>query len=314
MIWNELTLDIEKFSQNKEEIAKYNVLYMLDRMQSMFSWDGLPDKVKSKWMELQMMVTGCCYFHPVNGDYWTFTGGLGGEPDPYYQPTIFTVSNPALKYSNNCKIGIDGVLMSNDTMRIGLIPMLTKYAALMADNTITMRIADINMRITDVFSGSDESTVESIKEFLRQIEAGKLGVIQENPFLNDAKLQVGATESKSRLTDLIELEQFLKASMYNELGLQANYNMKRESINSSEAQLGDDALQPLVDNMLKCRQEAAEEINKLFGLNVSVTYNSAWLDNEDEREAAIDDLKGESEDDTSEVEGYLSNSGFDPEV
>ena len=301
--------DFERYSKNKKRIAITNSYYMLDRTQSMFRWGDLPETVPEKWLELQLQCGGCSFFTKVNDKFYTFNGGLGGKPDPYYQPTIFTVSNPALNYSKNLKIGVDGVLISNDTLRVGLKPLIAGYTSLLAENRITIRIATIMKRITDIFSGSDESTIESIREYLRQIEDGKLGVIQENPFLDDVKVQNGATENTSRLTDLIELEQFLKASMYNELGLQANYNMKRESINSQEAQLGDDALQPLVDNMLKCRKEAAEAINKMYGLDISVDFNGAWFDNEVERKELIKSINGGNEAD--ETEGSIPNSGDD---
>ena len=41
--------------------------------------------------------------------------------------------------------------------------------------------------------------------------------------------------------------------------------------------MNDDALMPLIDQMLACRKEACEKINKLFGLNIDVELNSAWL-------------------------------------
>lgn len=293
----DINFDIERYSKDKKAIADNIGYNVLDKMQSMFEWKGLPESIPSKWLELMLMKNGFAYVTEVEGTLYAFFGGLGGEPDVYYQPTICTISNPALNFTKNCKIGEDGVLISNDTLRRGIIPLIGKYAGLLAENTITIRIADIMARITNVMSAGDESTIESAKEYLRQLEAGKLGIIEESPFLEDLKIQTGASQSTStRLTDLIEMEQYLKASMYNELGLEANYNMKRESINSSEAQLGDDVLQPFIDNMLKCRQEACEELNKMFGLEVSVDFSGAWKDNEDTRELELDILEEEADD------------------
>ena len=98
------------------------------------------------------------------------------------------------------------------------------------------------------------------------------------------------------------MEQYLKASLLNELGLEANYNMKRESLNATEAQMGDDALQPLIDNMLKCRQEAAEKINEMFGTDISVEFNSAWEENEDNRDLQVEEAEAEVEKIEAEVE------------
>jgi hypothetical protein len=95
----------------------------------------------------------------------------------------------------------------------------------------------------------------------------------------------------STITDLIEYHQYLKASLYNELGLNANYNMKRESINSNESQLNDDMLHPLIDDMLARRREALEEVNKMFGTNISVEFNGAWLTNEKEEELTLEQME-----------------------
>lgn len=305
-----INFDIEKYSKDKETIANTIGISILNRMQSAFKWDGLPDTIPQKWLELQLMSQGFSFITKVGDDLYAFTGGLGGEPDVYYQPTICVVSNPALKFNKTCKIGTDGVLINNDTMRVGLIPLIGKYAGLLTENTITMRIADIMARTTNIISAGDDNTLESVKTYLQELEKGTLGVIQQNPFLNedDLKVQPAASSTGTRITDLIEVEQYLKASMYNELGLQANYDMKRESINSNEAQLNDDVLQPLIDNMLTERKNACDELNKMFGTNISVKLNSAWLDNEKEREIALDNLEGDNENVT---EGDLPGKGTD---
>lgn len=293
--------DIEEYSKDKKTIADNNVMQILTKMQSAFKWNGLPETVEEKWLEYQLQTNGWAFFTNDPGDYYTFTGGIGGSPDVYYQPTICTISNPALNYSAELKIGEQGILISNDTYRRGLLPVIGKYAGLLAENTLTIRIADILSRLTFIMSAQNDKTKESADEFLRQLEDGKLGIIKTNQFNEeDLQVQPAASSGNTRLTDLIEMEQYLKASLYNELGLQANYNMKREAVNSSEAELGDDVLQPLIDNMLAMRKEACEKINKLYGLNVSVELNSAWADNEETRNAEMNAIKEEGVEDESE--------------
>lgn len=285
---NNINFDVERYSKDKKAIADNIGFSVLNKMQSAFRWEGLPDTIPQKWLESQLQVNGFSFITRADdGNLYAFYGGLGGEPDAYYQPTICVVADPGINFNKECVIDKDGILISNDTYRRGLIPVIGKYAGLLAENTITMRIADIMARISNIISAGDESTKESAKEYLKQIEQGNLGIIQESPFLEDLKVNPAATAGEHRLTDLIEVEQYLKASLYNELGLQANYNMKRESINSNEAQLGDDALQPYIDDMLRERKEAAEKINKMFNLNISVEFNSAWRVSAKEREAEL---------------------------
>ena len=312
---NNINFDVERYSKDKKTIADNIGFSVLNKMQSAFKWKGLPDTIPQKWLESQLQVNGFSFITRADdGNLYSFYGGLGGEPDAYYQPTICVIADPGINFNKECKIGTDGVLISNDTYRRGLIPVIGKYAGLLAENTITMRIADIMARISNIISAGDESTKESAREYLKQIEQGNLGIIQESPFLEDLKINPAATSGEHRLTDLIEVEQYLKASLYNELGLQANYNMKRESINSSEAQLGDDALQPFVDDMLQERKAAAEKINKLFNLNISVEFNSAWHISQMERDAELTQEEKLSKGDENNGNTRESdNSGSDAE-
>jgi hypothetical protein len=88
--------------------------------------------------------------------------------------------------------------------------------------------------------------------------------------------------------------------MYNELGLNANFNMKREALGAGESGLNDDILLPFCDDMLRMRKEGLEEINKMFGTHITVDYSSAWKHNMREVEAELKNL--ENEDDTRRLE------------
>ena len=62
--------------------------------------------------------------------------------------------------------------------------------------------------------------------------------------------------------------------------------MKRESINSSEAQMGQDSLRPLIDDMLHERKNAYDKINKMFGLNTSCEFMGAEEEEKENEEGA----------------------------
>ena len=66
--------------------------------------------------------------------------------------------------------------------------------------------------------------------------------------------------------------------------------MKREALSGQEVALNDDALMPLIDDMLKQRRAMCDELNEMFGLNVSVDYGSTWHSNVVEKQ-----LIGQSE-------------------
>ena len=297
---------------DKKEAIKNHTLYMLSRTQSMFRWEGLPDTIPQRDLELLLQCRGFAGFYKVKGDLYAFYGGLGGEPNAYYMPTILTIANPALNISVNASIDKDCIVMPNDSLYMGLIPMFNRYSTAMCEAEITAIMALINTRVAALVASDNDNTTKSAEKYFEDIKDGKLGVIANRQFFEGVKSQpYGATGNTNTLTNIIEMIQYIKASWYNEIGLNANYNMKRESINSGESQLNNDALLPLIDDMLKQRQEGAERVNAMFGTNISVALASSWEDNQQEIEAEQDALENEDEskggetDETNEIETSL---------
>lgn len=278
---NEILPSCDGDPKNKMKVRADHIDYMLARTHRMFKWDNLPDTIPDRIPELFLQINGHVCFTEVNGDLYILTGGLGGPPDPNYMPTLYIVANPALNYSKSLKIGDECVVMPNDSMYKGLMPLFTRYAAAMTETELSIFIASINSRISEIISASDDDTKESAEIYLQHIQDGELGVIGESAFMEGVNVHAGNAGSvHTIIEDLIELEQYQKASWYNELGLNANYNMKRESINSGESQLNRDALLPLVDDMLQVRQEKIEQVNSKYGTDIKIDFASAWKDNE----------------------------------
>lgn len=276
----------------KDQVQQSHIMYMLARSQQMFRYTGLPETIPARILELYLQANGHLCFAEHSGELYIYTGGLGGEPDVYYQPTLYTVSNPAQGFSKNFVINKDCVVMKNDSMYMGLIPLYSRYAYHLAENELSLLVADINSRIVGLISAGDDRTLASAKKYLSDIESGKLGIIGENAFLDGIKTQpFSAQGARGLLQELIEYEQYLKASWYNDIGLDANFNMKRERLTENEVELNGDSLLPLVDDMLSCRQEALEKVNEMFGTNITVDYASAWEDNQIQTDIITEMLK-----------------------
>lgn len=280
---------------DKSRVRSHYIRYMLNRTQSMFKWSGLPDTIPARILELYLQCNGNACFYKWNGDLYVFIGGRGGVPDIYYRPTIYTISNPVMKESVMANIDINCVVMPNDSMYMGLMPLFERYATQMCETELSINIASINARIIDLISATDDRTRESAIKYLEDVKDGKMGVIASNEFLSGVVAQPYGANGHNTITDLIELMQYEKASLFNEIGLNANYNMKRESLNSSESQMNNDALLPLIDDMLKCRQMFAEKVNNMFGTEISVEFNSAWEDNQIELDAEQSMIESEVE-------------------
>lgn len=283
--------------RDKERHIREQVKYMLCRTQSMFRYENLPETLPARMLELYMQFNGFVGVYNHEGKLYAYFGGLGGKPDEYYMPTILTISNPAQEFSVNAVIGTDCIVIPNDSLYQGMIPLYNRYATAMVENQLSLEIATINTRIVSLISASDDATKESAKEYLRNIAKGDLGVIATNAFISGIEAIPYTTPSSTRsIKDLIEQEQYLKASWFNDVGINANYNMKHENINSAEVGLNDDALLPLVDDMYKCRADGVERVNALFGTEIKVYKNSSWEDVDIESDLDHTDISARAED------------------
>lgn len=275
------------YKDKQTNISDY-IEYMLVRCQSIFEYDGLPETIPAEMLELYLQVNGFACIAEYDGNLYAYFGGLGGEPNEYYLPTICTVSNPAQNLSKAFVIDKDCIIIKNDALYKGLIPLHSRYATGLVENDISIDIAQKNLRIAAWISAPDDRTKESATEFLKNIADGEQGIIAETPFFDGVKVQSATQAGAHSVTDLIELQQYMKASWYNELGLNANYNMKRESLTTTESQMNFDALLPFVDHMLKCREIGLEKVNKMFDTNISVRLSSSWENIHTAAEIAVD--------------------------
>lgn len=292
-----------EYCTNKQKVFEHYCKYMFTRTQSMFVYEGLPDTIPVQWLEQYLQRNGSCCIAEHEGNLYALLGNAGGEYDEYYQPTIYVVANPWLNLSKTFKIGEDCVYCRNDYDALGLNPLICRYAGLMTENLLTVRLADINMRMMNLLSAPDDNTLQSTKQYLKDLEEGKLGVVGETPFFEGLKLQSKNLGSGDYMIQFIELQQYLKGSLYNELGINANFNMKREALSGQELAMNDDALMPLIDDMLKQRRAMCDNLNQMFGLNVSVDYGSTWHSNVVEKQLIADTELGASPESAVEAAG-----------
>lgn len=273
--------------EDKEYMLKQNVLQMLNKSTRIFKYGNLPETIQTKDLETQLQVGGFAIWKKVDGKLYTFTGGLGGTPNPYYLPTIATVANPALNYTKNLKIDEECVVMLNDHFYQGLMPLHSKYGRLLVEAEISLKYAIINARVPALIQADNDNTYKSAEEFFKKVVEGKeYGVISSKEFFDGIRSH--DFYKQAYIKDLIEAIQYIKGSWFNAIGLNAAFNMKREAINEAEATLNEDILYPDIDTMLECRRYALEKVNKMFGTNITVELDSVWEQNRKREELQIE--------------------------
>ena len=133
--------------KDKQQNVKQLNNYMLTKTLSMFEYSDLPETIPYKELEKLLQINGYAYITEVKGSLYAFSGGLGGVQDVYGNPTTITINNVALNYNETLSIADDGVLITNDDMLIGLMPLLEKHNTLLVENDINMVVYGYNSRM-----------------------------------------------------------------------------------------------------------------------------------------------------------------------
>ena len=290
-----------------------------NKTMAMFKYHNLPDSLPCYELENLLQKNGFACVAKVESELYAFDGGLGGEPDVYYRPTICTVANPALNLSKDFVINKDCAIVKNDSNMVGLSHTISKYNTLITENEITILIALINSRMSIIFSGADSATKTSAEQYLNMIKQGKLGVISDNAFLESLSINMGNNTRNNVFEDLIRLNMYLKASLNNSIGLNSNTALKKERLITAEIDVNNTSLYPLIDDMLECRRIGVEKINELFGTEITVELNSSWdyrqlngmsIHNTDS-EVDLENVARETIEDNSDNENNLDNDSND---
>lgn len=279
--------------KDRLKILNFDRLFTFASM--MFEWKGLPDTITPKIMEKRLMLGSGAICITIEDKPYLLHLSVGGLPDINEEPTLGIVADPRIKAEftgnyrivNSLPLGIkypdvkgDCVLLWNDEQHVGLSDYIDKYATLLTEAEITLEFACINNRVKAMAVADTQSSKDSIDEFFKHIVTGdSLGGLLGQSLSEAIKVWPFSQSATGAIKETLESIQYILASFYNGIGVQAQFNMKREAINSSESGLNELALRPSPDSMLKARREGLEWLKKTFpGLfdGASVDFSSAW--------------------------------------
>ena len=269
---------------SKASLIRHQMMLMFIKTNTMFEYGGdfgkdKSDKITKRYMELVIQSRGYCAIAEKDDKLYATFGTLGGRPRWDYLPSKAIIANPYIPLYKECIIDEDCVVIPNDAMYYGLMPLHLYYATKMTDNDLSRRLLMVNTRALNLLVAKDSDVFNSLEKLLEKLENGELSAILDDttlPVDNLKSIPFGTDKSSQTFIQLLEDMQYCRGSWWNDMGVQSNYNMKRESITSSENILNIDSLMPFADTMLEQRQLAVEKINKMFDVNWTVDYSSAW--------------------------------------
>lgn len=238
---------------------------------NMFKWDGLPPTVDKRFLELTLYELGyCLYFRDdVIGDI-ALTCTIGGRLDIYRIPILRRA------YANNnynaLRSNKDSVLIFNNYLHTPTSLTIDLYAMRLYE---IERAIDINVKAqkTPTLILSSDQQRLTMQNLYMQYDGNE-------PFIfGDKNMDTDGIKSlKTDAPFVADKLNALKHQIWNEAltfcGVENSNEDKKERLVADEVGSNYGAVEAQRKVMLNAREEACEQINAMFGTNISVRFNS----------------------------------------
>ena len=282
----------DRYADGRNGICDFGLNYdfyfkwLLNKVISCFTLKNIPDTFNEPYIKTHLILDGNICVTDFNEKLYGVIGGLGGQPDEYYIPTVYTVANPILG-SKTVQLGKDGVLVSNtaiDSLCInsfsgGLYDLIHQTATLLADNIISINCVQINGRVQTFFTADSDAKAVAGEAVLKKMYAGSPFQVLRQDIVE--KLQVNPVSTSANgqlLTQLVELHNYIVANFFQSIGIKANNIMKKERLITDEINTQDNFVKLSVLEILASWQKGFDDVNKLYGTDIQVELNPAILD------------------------------------
>ena len=261
-----------KITKLAKDSCTYNVKYaywrdsLFERVMKLFVWENTGN-LKPKEIEQRLILNGHCGIANYQGELTAFYGSFYGVTKYMDEWTNYIVRCPI--YTAEKKIGTDVVVIDNNSLRNPTFELVHHYATMLAHTEVSLINCLINSRDSGgVPIASTEKQKASIKEYQNQIFNGKYGVVTD---VGNLGITYAGSDRKTQqdLIDIMETREKLIKSFYSDIGVRSAFE-KRNNTVQAEVEADTSLLLLNLADMLRCREKACEEVNKLFGTNWAV--------------------------------------------
>lgn len=254
----------------------YYIDYLYEKLIKIFKYGNLPNTVPDDAMENYVLSKGYGGF-TNNKDF-----GYVAVPCQKYGVGLYPRYEPLAQYctplmqGQNLVIGRDIVIIKNNSLQISCDGIVKRYARMLADFDATVNILISNLRIQVLPSFDNEDSAESYKAVMVANRLGQVDSVIDKSFIQKGTFTPYASGTNSiKINDVVSARNEILRSFLAEIGI-TTANDKRERMVVDEVNVNSQMLLFNVSDMLKCRQKAVEQINALYGLNITVRLSDEY--------------------------------------
>lgn len=243
-----------------------------------FVWEGLPDEINQRILERLLFYRGYAAFCKEGDTFLTLQATPVAKFDAMFDPLQWEVTGYNISGTRDFT---NSVLIRNDYNGYPPVYFILYYVdkIIQVNQIITQNLN--SLRAPYLISCTDDN-IYSVKNMINNIQNGDFAVYlnKKNTELTKTDIEVLELKNNNYIVDLYNYKLELENELLTIFGID-NENITKESgVSDMEVQANDSEIKlGYIDSMLKMRQEACEDINKLFGLNVSCNLKKEEVDN-----------------------------------
>lgn len=231
-----------------------------------WDWDNLPDGIQPRHIEKLLFSRGyACFFRDPKMSHMCLECDTGGTVNVYGDPLSYRAHGfnyQRVMEADKC------VIIRNNLLALPTEPFVLHYVNKLTEAERTM---DVNVKSckTPIIFACDDKDVLTFKRIFQQVD-GNVPAIFADRGLNLDSITAFQTGVKFMGNELMDYKRSVESDLLTFLGQNNTPVDKKERLITDEAEANNQLIKSFAELQMESRQKACEEINAMFGLNVSV--------------------------------------------
>ena len=283
-------------------LYRYYFDFILRLLYRVIIIDGIPETVNETFLKMILYTQGkICFFRGIQIDeseekLLALNCARADTPTVYYMYRKVIVVNPRLQRSYTLEPGKDCeivYLSEVDKYQFGeygggLYELIRRTAIMLADNDLSLNIAQKNTRLTNIVSADTQNTVDSIRAVIGKMYEGDPSIVVQSSLIDKLQgIPIVENTSQQNMIQLIEVTQYIISHFYEAIGICTHDQMKRERLITAEINDNLDLAFLNIDDIVYSLNEGFDRVNAREGTELHARINPIIERQRERSEAAL---------------------------
>lgn len=265
-----------------EAYYNHNLRFLKNILRNLVKWEGLPESIYEPALNDYLLWHGCAIGYKHKGEIIVAEGAIAGI-DLYHRPTSFTVANPCLPSEKktprkDCCVCYN---TTNYQYPETFNTLCDIYARRLAELDLSVDTSVKNSRVCLIPIVEDEKEAIRTARLIQEMYDGEPTALSYHTSFGKEKGEL-IFPIKARdnivVSELADARRNILADFWSHLGVKTVAVDKKERTNLAEMSSNDTQLMLASDIILKPREVWCEEMNAMFGTNISVSLNEEEIE------------------------------------